>query len=160
MSTRDPGSRRWLVGVVDDEPLVRRCLTRLLECDGYAVETFDSAYALLDRDGGHRMDCLIVDVNMPGLDGLELQTILAHTAPDVPIVMMSGQSDPQCAVRALDAGAVSFLVKPFDAAALLTALQVASDARLLTAASADPAQRIIIATSTGPHAVNRMLPTA
>jgi FixJ family two-component response regulator len=130
MSARDLVSRRWLVGVVDDEPLMLRSLTRLLEVDGYAIETFTSARALLDRGAGH-MDCLLVDINMPELDGLQLQDILAHTAPDVPIVMMSGENDSQRAVRALDAGAVAFLAKPFDAGTLLATVRVAIDARLL-----------------------------
>ena len=109
---------------------MRRSLTRLLEGAGYSIETFASARAFLARDRGDRIDCLVVDVNMPGLDGLELQTILVHTSFDVPIVMMSGKNERQCAARALNAGAVAFLFKPFDAAALLRVVRVAIDSRL------------------------------
>ena len=133
MSTRDLASRRWLVGVVDDEPLMRRSLTRVLENAGYSIEAFASARAFLDRDRGDRMDCLVVDVNMPGLDGLALQSVLIDATFDIPIVMMSGQSERECAARALKAGAVAFLFKPFDAPTLLQVVRVAIDSRLRTA---------------------------
>ena len=117
---------RWLLAVVDDDASVRNSLKRLLTSDGYLTETFASASALLDRYCGVPVvDCLIVDVNMPRIGGLELQQILLDAGLDTPVVFITGRADQHGAARALEAGAVAFLVKPFDDTALLKAVQVA-----------------------------------
>jgi FixJ family two-component response regulator len=111
--------------VVDDDPSVRRGLDRLLTSAGYRVSTYPSVHDMLtgaDLDG---TACLVLDVRMPGPSGLELQAALAHEGVRVPIVFISGHGDVQMAVRAMKAGAVDFLSKPFDADDLFDAVEQA-----------------------------------
>jgi FixJ family two-component response regulator len=112
-----------MIFVVDDDPSVRTGLGRLLEAAGYAVETFASAREFLARAPHAGPGCLVLDVRMPGLTGLELQEALAATGRRMSIVFISGHSDVPMSVRAMKAGAVDFLAKPFDVEELLTAIQ-------------------------------------
>ncbi len=112
-----------MIFVVDDDPSVRTGLGRLLEAAGYAVETFASAREFLARAPQAGPGCLVLDVRMPGLTGLELQEALAATGRRISIVFISGYSDVPMSVRAMKAGAVDFLAKPFDVEELLTAIQ-------------------------------------
>ena len=100
------------VFVVDDEPSVRKVLARLLKSAGHRVETFGSAEEFLgspDRDGP---GCLILDFQMPGQSGLELQKVLAEAECALPVIFVSGHSDIPVSVKAMKAGAVDFLTKP------------------------------------------------
>lgn len=109
-----------LVFIVDDDESVRRGLSRLFRSMRISVETFDSAQAYLDRETHHGASCLVLDVRMPGLDGLELQQTL--TGRETQIVFITGHGDvPMCA-QALKAGAVDFLTKPVDEETLLAAV--------------------------------------
>jgi len=108
--------------VVDDEELVRRGLSRLLRAAGYRVETFASARAFLDRVTEADVGCLVLDVQMPDLNGLELQETLAQAGRSVPIVFITGHGDIPTSVRAMKAGALDFLSKPFDEKDLLAAI--------------------------------------
>jgi FixJ family two-component response regulator len=112
-----------MIFVVDDDPSVRTGLGRLLEAAGYAAETFASAREFLARAPYAGPCCLVLDVRMPGLSGLELQEALATTGRQMSIVFISGHSDVSMSVRAMKAGAVDFLAKPFDVEELLTAIQ-------------------------------------
>ena len=112
-----------MIFVVDDDPSVRTGLGRLLEAAGYAVETFVSAREFLARAPHAGPGCLVLDVRMPGLTGLELQEALAVTGRRMRIVFISGHSNVPMSVRAMKAGAVDFLAKPFDVEELLTAIQ-------------------------------------
>jgi FixJ family two-component response regulator len=112
-----------MIFVVDDDASVRTGLGRLLEAAGYAVETFASAREFLARAPQAGPGCLVLDVRMPGLTGLELQEALAATGRRISIVFISGHSDVPMSVRAMKAGAVDFLAKPFDVEELLTAIQ-------------------------------------
>jgi FixJ family two-component response regulator len=114
-----------LVYVVDDDLSVRRGLDRLLRSAGYRVETFASAGECLQKAELERADCLVLDVRMPGQSGLELHALLRAGHSNVPIVFITGHGDIPMAVRAIKAGAVDFLVKPFDEEALLEAVQEA-----------------------------------
>ena len=108
-----------LVCVVDDDGAVRRGLERLFRSAGMKVETFPSASAYLRREAHVGPSCLVLDVQMPGLGGLELQQALA--ARDAQIVFLTGHADvPMCA-QAMKAGAVDFLIKPMDDEQLLAA---------------------------------------
>ena len=109
--------------VVDDDRSVRTSLGRLLEAAGYAVETFASAREFLARAPQAGPCCLVLDVRMPGLTGLDLQEALAATGRPMSIVFISGHSDVPMSVRAMKAGAIDFLAKPFDVEELLTAIQ-------------------------------------
>jgi FixJ family two-component response regulator len=126
--------------VVDDDPSVRRGLERLLRSAGYRVECFSSVQAMLDGADLAGVACLVLDVRMPGPSGLDLQTALAQEGDDLPIVFITGHGDVQMAVRAMKAGAVDFLAKPFDAEELFTALEQAMErARLSRTSRADDA---------------------
>jgi FixJ family two-component response regulator len=112
-----------VIFVVDDDPSVRTSVGRLLEAAGYAVETFESARAFLARTPHAGPCCLVLDVRMPGLTGLQLQEALAATGRRMAIVFISGHSDVPMSVRAMKAGAIDFLAKPFDVEELLSAIE-------------------------------------
>lgn len=108
------------VYVVDDDPAVRQGIVVLLESAGYVVWAFDSAESFLCGYRHHVPACLITDIRMPGMDGLELQQRLLceeRTAP--PVIVLSGHADVPAAVRALKAGAVDFIEKPFQPSVLV-----------------------------------------
>ena len=119
------------VFVVDDEPSVRRGVGRLVRSAGFKVETFASAEEFLNRSPTDEPSCLVLDVQMPGLTGLELQEAISKTEDAIPIVFITGHGDVPMSVRAMKAGAVDFLQKPFDDRDLLDAIElaVARDAR-------------------------------
>lgn len=110
------------VFVVDDDPSVRKSLVRLIEASGYAAEAFASAREFLARAPGAGPSCLVLDVRMPGITGLDLQRTLATALHRIPIVFMTGYGDVKTSVTAMRAGAVDFLTKPFDAKSLLEAI--------------------------------------
>jgi FixJ family two-component response regulator len=121
----DPGAT---VFVVDDDPSIRRALGRLLKAAGFLVEAFDSADAFLAAPRVPEAVCLVLDVSMPGRSGLDLQGILGDRSPDLPVVFITGNGSIPTAVRAMKAGAVDFLTKPFREKDLLTAIRRASAA--------------------------------
>jgi FixJ family two-component response regulator/signal transduction histidine kinase len=110
------------IHVIDDDPSMRRALQRQLESAGYHVECFESAQAFLDRPARPGVACILSDVRMPGLSGLDLQASLAESHVGLPIVFMSAHSDVSTTVHALKSGAVNFLAKPFTKGALLAAV--------------------------------------
>src|SRR5687767_1300490 len=103
-----------LVFVVDDNPSVRKSLSRLLGSAGYAVETFASAREFLARAPSAGPCCLVLDVRMPGLTGIEMQEALAAAGRQVSIVFVTGHVDVRASVKAMRAGAVDLLTKPID----------------------------------------------
>jgi two-component system, LuxR family, response regulator FixJ len=111
-----------LIYVVDDDEAVRDSLSILLESAGHEVETFDLALAALDRCRTRRPDCILSDVRMPGMDGIEFQEKLTEAGIDAPVVIMTGHGDVRLAVRAMKAGALDFIEKPFDDNAILRSL--------------------------------------
>ncbi len=115
------------VFLVDDDPAVLKSLARLLRAENWAVETFESAEAFLARWQSTAPGCIVLDVDLPGLDGLELQRRLSETGSQVPIIFLTGQGDIPMTVRAIQAGAVDFLTKPVAAEALLGAVNTAID---------------------------------
>jgi len=112
-----------LVFVVDDDPSVRKSVTRLLESSGYAVEAFASAREFLARAPHPGPCCLVLDVRMPGLTGLELQERLVAGGRHMSIVFVTGHVDVPQSVKAMKVGAVDLLTKPVDAEDLLAAVQ-------------------------------------
>ncbi len=113
------------VFVVDDDAAVRRALARLLECHGFQVESFAAAADFLDGYLYERPGCLILDVQLPGLDGFELQSRLAEANCHLPVVFITGHGDIPMSVRAMKGGAVDFMAKPFEEEALLAAVAAA-----------------------------------
>ena len=112
-----------LVFVVDDDSSVRKSLTRLLEASGHAVEAFASAREFLAREPHPGPCCLVLDVRMPGLTGLELQERLVAEGRRMSIVFVTGHVDVPKSVKAMKGGAVDLLTKPVDAKDLITAIQ-------------------------------------
>ena len=115
-----------IVFVIDDERTVRKALSRLLIAERFDVETFESAETLLESGRAVRADCLVVDLQMPGLTGLELQERLASEMIEVPIVFLTGHGDIDSGVRAMKKGAVDFLTKPVEDSALLASVRAAT----------------------------------
>jgi FixJ family two-component response regulator len=113
------------VFVVDDDVSVRRSLKRLLNSSGYHAEIFSSAHEFLLRDAHSGPACLVLDLQLPDLDGLELQQMLAGSAHSLPIIFISGHGDIPASVRAMKNGALDFLPKPFAARDLLRAVSEA-----------------------------------
>ena len=119
MSSRAPA----LVSVVDDDPSVRRSLARLVKGAGYRVEAFASADEFLARPPEEGPACLLLDVRMPGLTGLDLQETLAIAAHSTSIVFITGYRDVRASVKAMKGGAVDFLTKPVNDEELLSAIE-------------------------------------
>jgi RNA polymerase sigma factor (sigma-70 family) len=115
------------VYIVEDDASVRRSLARLVRCAGHQVETFTSASAFLDQDGRTRPGCLVLDVRMPGLSGLDLQEKLAKQEHPIPVVFITGYGDIPTSVQAMKAGAIDFLCKPVRGPDLLSAIDQALD---------------------------------
>ena len=116
-----------LVFVVDDDPSVRSSLKFLLSTVGLQAETFESADSFLCRKPADIPSCLVLDVRLPGLSGLDFQRELATRNVCIPIVFITGHGDIPTSVRAMKAGAVEFLTKPFRDQELLDAVRLALD---------------------------------
>ena len=112
---------RSIVFVVDDDEWVRESLETLLEDEGWQAETFASAQEFLDHPRAFSPNCLVLDVSLPGLNGLELQKRMAERT-EMPIIFLTGHGDIPMSVGAMKAGAIEFLTKPFNADVLLTAI--------------------------------------
>ena len=115
------------VFVVDDDVSVRESLDVLIRCAGFEAEVFASAQEFLARPKPDRTSCLILDVELPGLGGLELQSRMADIDKDVPIIFITGHGDIPMSVRAMKAGAIEFLTKPFAEDDLLEAIRRAME---------------------------------
>lgn len=111
------------VYIVDDEETVRRSLSRLVRSVGLNAETFGSAQAFLDHGRPDRPACLVLDVRLPGLSGLDLQSALGPIQHRVPIIFISGRGNIPMSVRAMKGGAMDFLRKPLESQELLDAIQ-------------------------------------
>jgi len=114
-----------IVFVVDDDVSVRESLELLVRCEGWQPETFASAQEFLDHPRVHIPNCLVLDVSLPGLTGLDLQRLVAGERTDTPIIFITGHGDVPMTVQAMKAGAVEFFTKPFHDDVLLTAIRAA-----------------------------------
>lgn len=112
-----------IVFVVDDDVSVRESLELLISCAGWQPETFASAQEFLDRPRIPVPSCLVLDVSLPGLNGLDLQKRVAAERTDMPIIFITGHGDVPMTVQAMKAGAVEFLTKPFSDDVLLEAIR-------------------------------------
>jgi FixJ family two-component response regulator len=115
--------------VIDDDAAVRRALRRLICAAGYDVEVLETAAAYLERDAPERPACLVLDIRMPGMSGLDLQQAIEGTSRDLPIVFVTGHGDEDVRNHALSNGAVDVLHKPLDQAVLLEAIDRALKSR-------------------------------
>lgn len=120
-------ARSAVIHLIDDDDGVRHSLTFSLTVAGLAVRAYDSAAAFLEALPGLQPGCLVSDIRMPGIDGLELQRRLKALRINLPVIIMTGHGDIRLAVEAMKAGAVDFIEKPFDDDVLLSAIRVALD---------------------------------
>ena len=116
---------KHIVFVVDDDVWVRESLETLIQDEGWQAETFASAQDFLDRPRDLVPSCLLLDISLPGLNGLELQKRVAVERADIPIIFITGHGDVPKTVQAMKAGAVEFLTKPFNDEVLLRAIRQA-----------------------------------
>ncbi len=114
-----------VIAIVDDDPSAREGLQSLIESAGWRAETFASAQEFLARPGAEAPSCLVLDLQLPGLSGLDLQKRMAEVGLEIPIVFLTGYGNVPASVQAMKAGAVEFLTKPFDEEELLQAIQEA-----------------------------------
>ncbi len=129
-----------MVFVVDDDPSMRRAITLLMESVGLPVETFESAQQFLDYTRPEIPGCLVLDLQLPDQSGLDLQRELTETGAEIPIIFITGHGDIPQSVRAMKAGAVEFLTKPFDTKALVEAVRHAIESDRTARA-----QRVLVA---------------
>jgi FixJ family two-component response regulator len=122
---RESGKSDAIVAIVDDDASVREGLQSLIRSAGWRVETFVSAQEFLGRRGAEAPSCLILDLQLPGLSGLDLQKRMAKVGLEIPIVFLTGHGSIPASVQAMKAGAVEFLTKPLDEEKLLQAIQEA-----------------------------------
>jgi two-component system response regulator FixJ len=113
------------VYIVDDDAAVLRSLERLLNAAGYRTLSFDNSTAFLDAVGQFSEGCILLDLRMPGRNGIEVQASLTMLEHPPPVIVITGQGDVRTAVRAMKAGAVDFIEKPFSDRELLAAIQAA-----------------------------------
>ena len=114
-----------IVAIVDDDPSVRQSLQRLIRSAGWRSETFASAQEFLDHARTHLLSCIVLDLQLPGLSGLDLQKQMAEAGFETPIVFLTGHGNIPESVQAMKAGAVEFLTKPVDEQGLVNAIQEA-----------------------------------
>jgi FixJ family two-component response regulator len=116
---------RTLISVVDDDESIRRTTTFLIESFGFQATAFESAETFLESGQLHDTSCLIVDVQMPGMNGLELQSELTAAGYDIPIIFITAYDNKVSRQQAMQAGAVAFLGKPFGDEQLLQTVRAA-----------------------------------
>jgi two-component system, LuxR family, response regulator FixJ len=117
------GRESYLVHVVDDDEAVRRSVSFALKTSGMHVRVHDSGSALLKAAPALEPGCILLDIRMPGMDGLEVQEALKAKGVTLPVIIMTGHGDVSLAVRAMKAGAIDFIEKPFEKAVLLAAIE-------------------------------------
>lgn len=112
-----------LVHLVDDDGAVRRSAGFMLKTSGYQVKSYETGVELLKCPGELNQGCILLDIRMPGMDGLEVQHALKDKGVTLPVIIMTGHGDVALAVRAMKAGAIDFIEKPFEKATLLGAIE-------------------------------------
>lgn len=112
-----------LVHLVDDDGAIRRSVGFMLKTSGYQVRSYESGVDLLKSPGELSHGCVLLDIRMPGMDGLEVQQALKDKGVTLPVIIMTGHGDVTLAVRAMKVGAIDFIEKPFEKATLLGAIE-------------------------------------
>lgn len=118
-------SDKRMIHIVDDEEAIRRSASFMLKTSGYEVATYPSGVAFLKEARDAQPGCVLLDVRMPEMDGLEVQQALIERGIAMPVIVLTGHGDVSIAVRAMKAGAIEFIEKPFEKAVLLNAIAAA-----------------------------------
>jgi FixJ family two-component response regulator len=119
------GKNPKLIAIVDDDESVQSALQDLIEADGLSALCFGTAEQFLDSEAQHKAGCLIADIRMPGMSGLELQAKLKAERCRLPVIFVTAHGDAEMRIHAMREGAVEFLTKPFNDAVLLEAIHAA-----------------------------------
>jgi len=133
-----------LVHLVDDDEAIRRSVGFMLKTSGFNVRTYDSGLQLIKAAAGLETGCILLDIRMPGMDGLEVQKALRDKGVTLPVIIMTGHGDVSLAVQAMKAGAVDFIEKPFEKAVLLSGIEHAMERLKRSAASQERAGEAIV----------------
>jgi two-component system response regulator FixJ len=133
-----------LVHLVDDDEAIRRSVGFMLKTSGFNVRTYESGIELMKAAGGLETGCILLDIRMPGMDGLEVQKALREKGVGLPVIIMTGHGDVSLAVQAMKAGAVDFIEKPFEKAVLLSGIEHAMERLKRSAATQDRADEAIV----------------
>ena len=133
-----------LVHLVDDDEAIRRSVGFMLKTSGFTVKTYESGVELMKAAGGVQTGCILLDIRMPGMDGLEVQKALRDKGVTLPVIIMTGHGDVSLAVQAMKAGAVDFIEKPFEKAVLLSAIEHAMERLKRSAANQDRADEAAV----------------
>jgi two-component system, LuxR family, response regulator FixJ len=133
-----------LVHLVDDDEAIRRSVGFMLKTSGFHVRTYESGVELLKGAPNLEPGCILLDIRMPGMDGLEVQAALRDKGVTLPVIIMTGHGDVSLAVQAMKAGAVDFIEKPFEKAVLLSAIEHGIDRLKKSAADVDRADEAAV----------------
>jgi two-component system response regulator FixJ len=133
-----------LVHLVDDDEAIRRSVGFMLKTSGFTVRTYESGIELMKAAGGLETGCILLDIRMPGMDGLEVQKALRDKGVALPVIIMTGHGDVSLAVQAMKAGAVDFIEKPFEKAVLLSAIEHSMERLKRSAANQDRAGEAVV----------------
>lgn len=117
------GEETRLVHVVDDDEAIRRSVSFALKTSGFQVRIYENGTEMLKSAPGLEKGCILLDIRMPGMDGLEVQEALKGKGVTLPVIIMTGHGDVTLAVRAMKAGAIDFIEKPFEKAVLISAIE-------------------------------------
>jgi two-component system response regulator FixJ len=133
-----------LVHLVDDDEAIRRSVGFMLKTSGFQVRTYESGVELMKSAGALETGCILLDIRMPGMDGLEVQKALRDRGVALPVIIMTGHGDVSLAVQAMKAGAVDFIEKPFEKAVLLSGIEQARDRLTRSAANQERADEAAV----------------
>lgn len=139
-----PDDSSRTVAILDDDRSVQSALQDLVESEGMSAVCFDSAEQFLDSHGGHRAACLVADIRMPGISGLELQALLKEERSGLPIIFITARSDVRLAVNAMKEGASDFFPKPVDGTALLASIEKALQQHRATCMAGIEHRRLVV----------------
>ena len=133
-----------LVHLVDDDEAIRRSVGFMLKTSGYHVRSYESGVELLKGAPNLEPGCILLDIRMPGMDGLEVQAALKDKGVSLPVIIMTGHGDVSLAVQAMKAGSVDFIEKPFEKAVLLSAIEHGVERLTRSAANQDRADEAAV----------------
>lgn len=133
-----------VVHLVDDDEAIRRSVSFMLKTSGFHVRAYESGTELLKSVAHLEQGCILLDIRMPGMDGIEVQAALRSKGVSLPVIIMTGHGDVTLAVQAMKAGAVDFIEKPFEKAVLLSAIENGVERLKRSAASVDRADEAAV----------------